>query len=90
MIKIKKGLNLPISGAPEQRIAQDYQASKVAILGADFRGLKSTLQVAEGDQVQKGQVLFTDKKTSKFSTPRPRQGKSWPSIGVRNAFLNRW
>ena len=48
MIKIKKWLNLPISGAPERRIAQDYQPSKGAILGADFHGLKPTLQVAEG------------------------------------------
>ena len=75
MIKIKKGLNLPISGAPEQRIAQDYQPSKVAILGADFHGLKPTLQVAEGDQVQKGQVLFTDKKNQQVQYTAPASGE---------------
>ena len=75
MIKIKKGLNLPISGAPEQRIAQDYQPSKVAILGADFHGLKPTLQVAEGDQVQKGQVLFTDKKNEQVQYTAPASGE---------------
>jgi len=75
MIKIKKGLNLPISGVPQQTIAQEYQPSNVAILGADFHGLKPTLQVAEGDQVQKGQVLFTDKKNEQVQYTAPASGK---------------
>ena len=75
MIKIKKGLNLPISGAPQQTIAQDYQPTQVAVLGADFHGLKPTLQVAEGDQVQKGQVLFTDKKNEQVRYTAPASGQ---------------
>jgi Na+-transporting NADH:ubiquinone oxidoreductase subunit A len=33
MIKIKKGLDLPIEGAPKQEIADASAATRVAILG---------------------------------------------------------
>ena len=57
MIKIKKGLDLPISGAPQQTRMKTHVAKQVAIVGADFPGLKPTLLVAVGDNVQQGPVL---------------------------------
>ena len=63
MIKIRKGLNLPISGAPKQNVAQGNTATKVALVGDDYVGLRPTLEVQVGDRVKLGQLLFTDKKS---------------------------
>lgn len=60
--KIKKGLNLPISGLPEQKIENARTPSHVACLAADFLGLKATMHVKPGDEVRRGQLLFEDKK----------------------------
>lgn len=62
LIKIKKGLDLPVTGEPEQAIHDDARAVRsVALLGKDYVGLKPTMQVKEGDRVRLGDVLFTDK-----------------------------
>lgn len=62
LIKTKKGLNLPITGEPEQAIYSDAGAVKsVALLGPDYVGLKPTMRVAEGDRVKLGDVLFSEK-----------------------------
>ncbi|MBA3582469.1 MAG: Na(+)-translocating NADH-quinone reductase subunit A [Gammaproteobacteria bacterium] len=70
-IKIKRGLDLPLSGMPEQRIYPAPTINSVAVLGADYLGMKPTLLVSEGEQVKLGQVLFTDKKypAIKFTAP---------------------
>ncbi len=62
-IKIKKGLDLPLNGSPKQEITKTILTKKVALLGDDFVGMKPTMLVAVGDDVKKGQLLFTDKKT---------------------------
>ena len=60
MINIKKGLDLPISGKPENVVNASNNAVKhVAILGTDFPGLKPSMLVEVGDVVDKGQTLFT-------------------------------
>jgi Na+-transporting NADH:ubiquinone oxidoreductase subunit A len=62
LIKTKKGLDLPITGAPEQVVHSDGGVAKsVALIGFDYVGLKPTLKVAEGDFVKLGDVLFADK-----------------------------
>ena len=61
MIKTKKGLDLPISGSPEQKVDQGRAARSCAVVAYDFPGLKPTMAVAEGDKVVAGQLLFTDK-----------------------------
>ena len=71
MIKIKKGLDLPIAGKPEQNIAQGNEVSQVALVGSDYVGMKPTMQVQVGDQVKKGQLLFTDKKTEGVNYTSP-------------------
>jgi len=47
MIKIKKGLDLPISGAPEQTITDGKAVSHVALIGFDYIGMKPTMAVKE-------------------------------------------
>ncbi len=75
MIKIKKGLDLPISGAPEQKVSETKQVKRVAVLGEDYVGMKPTMAVEEGDQVACGQVLFSDKKTEGVQYTAPASGK---------------
>ena len=58
-MKITQGLDIPISGKPEQKIYDHPKPATVAVLGRDFHELKPALQVKEGDFVQAGQVLFT-------------------------------
>jgi Na+-transporting NADH:ubiquinone oxidoreductase subunit A len=71
MIKIKKGLDLPISGAPEQQIHDGPAITKVAVLGEEYIGMRPTMHVQVGDKVQSGQMLFEDKKNLgvKFTAP---------------------
>ena len=74
MSKIKQGLDLPITGTPEQQISQGNAVTEVAIVGPDYVGMKPTMVVKEGDRVQKGQVLFTDKKTAGVQYTSPASG----------------
>lgn len=71
MIKLNRGLDLPISGAPEQRISDGAKARSVALVGFDYVGMKPTMEVQEGDRVRTGQLLFSDKKTPgvRFTAP---------------------
>lgn len=71
MFKISKGLDLPISGAPNQVIDNAVAAKTVAVVGPDYHGMKPTMLVKEGDKVKKGQVIFTDKKMEgvKYTSP---------------------
>ena len=60
-VSIRRGLDLPIQGAPRQEIEDAVPVSSVALVGLDYVGLRPTMAVAEGDRVTLGQTLFTDK-----------------------------
>ena len=74
MYKITKGLDLPISGAPNQVIENSAAVKSVAVIGPDYHGMKPTMFVKEGDKVKKGQVIFTDKKTEGVKYTAPAAG----------------
>ncbi|HNR29602.1 MAG TPA: Na(+)-translocating NADH-quinone reductase subunit A [Candidatus Hydrogenedentes bacterium] len=59
---IKKGLNLPITGEPAPRLDAAPPVSRVAVLAADYIGMKPTMLVQQGSPVKRGQPLFEDKK----------------------------
>jgi Na+-transporting NADH:ubiquinone oxidoreductase subunit A len=71
MIKVRRGLDLPIKGSPEQTISIGPKIGQVALVGSDYHGLKPTMSVKQGDRVKIGQILFTDKKNelAKFASP---------------------
>ena len=71
MINIKKGLDLPISGQPEQTIGTGPEVKHVALLASDYPGLRPSMSVEVGEAVKKGQVLFEDKKNPgpRFTAP---------------------
>ena len=75
LINIKKGLDLPISGEPEQVIYNNAGAIKsVAVLGPDYVGLKPAMKVAEGDKVSLGDPLFVDKEFPEIVYTAPGAG----------------
>ncbi|MBQ0794924.1 Na(+)-translocating NADH-quinone reductase subunit A [Zhongshania sp.] len=74
MIKITRGLDLPISGLPDQRIEPGSKVRSVAVVGFDYVGMKPTMAVKTGDRVKTGQVLFTDKKNEGVRYTSPASG----------------
>ena len=62
MIRIKKGLDIPISGSPEDKISDSKKPRAVGLIGSDYHGMKPAMLVKEGDRVKIGQPLFEDKK----------------------------
>jgi len=71
MIKIKKGLDLPISGAPKQAIFDSPEVSEVALLGEDYLGLKPSMNIRIGHEVKCGDLIWVDKNNAgiKFTAP---------------------
>lgn len=63
VIKIKKGLTVPISGEPEQKIYDGPTLQTVALIGDDYRGLRRLpkLLIKEGDRVKLGQPISQGK-----------------------------
>nr|WP_287855978.1 Na(+)-translocating NADH-quinone reductase subunit A [Klebsiella sp.] len=74
MIKITKGLNLPIAGMPSQQISSKTAVKRVALLGEEYIGMRPSMAVCEGDRVQKGQLLFEDKKNPGVRFTAPASG----------------
>ncbi len=76
MIRIKNGLDIPIAGAPSTDISRfEKKPKKIAVIGADFVGMKPTMKVQVGDKVKIGDVLFTDKKTEGVVYTSPVNGE---------------
>ncbi len=74
MIKIKRGLDIPIQGSPRQVIEDAPWVRAVALVGFDYVGMKPTMAVKEGDRVKLGQLLFADKKTEGVLYTAPAGG----------------
>lgn len=87
--RIKKGLDLPIAGAPALEIDADKRVGRVAVVAVDHVGLKPAFKVAEGDTVKRGQVLFEDKRTPGVRYTAPGAGTvSAIHRGARRALLS--
>ncbi|MBL6988514.1 MAG: Na(+)-translocating NADH-quinone reductase subunit A [Bacteriovoracaceae bacterium] len=76
MVHIKKGLDLPILGAPKQEIDSEVKKLKVvALLGGDYVGMKPSMLVKVGDKVKIGTPVFACKKTHGVVYTSPAAGK---------------
>lgn len=75
MITIKKGLDIPLSGAPQQSIHDGAAITTVAVLGEEYVGMRPTMHVQVGDRVAKGQILFEDKKNPGVNFTAPAAGE---------------
>ncbi|MBL9101241.1 MAG: Na(+)-translocating NADH-quinone reductase subunit A [Myxococcales bacterium] len=69
--RITKGLDLPITGEPQQAISPGKAVTRVALLGADYIGMKPRMEAKVGDVVKRGQLLFEDRKAPgvRFTAP---------------------
>ena len=45
LVRVRKGLNIPIAGAPDQRIFDSEPVGWVALVARDFRGIRPQLLV---------------------------------------------
>lgn len=61
VVRSRRGLDLPLAGTPAGPIEDARATATVALLGADYPGLKPALKVDIGDRVALGQTLFEDK-----------------------------
>ena len=78
MINIKKGLDVPMAGAPDARGVPNVatqQTAHVALLGGDYQGLRPAMAVQEGDHVKCGSLLFTDKQNAAARYTAPVAGR---------------
>ncbi|MEM9700968.1 MAG: Na(+)-translocating NADH-quinone reductase subunit A [Planctomycetota bacterium] len=89
LIRVPRGVDLPISGAPDQSRIDAKPATRVALLGDDYVGMKPTMLVAEGDRVKRGQPVFEDKKTEGVLFTAPAAGTvSAVNRGAKRKFLS--
>ena len=89
MIKISKGLDLPISGTPDPVISDTPKVTTVSLLGNDFTGMKPTMLVKSGDIVKRGTKIFEDKKNPGVFFTSPAGGiVKEISRGDRRKFLS--
>lgn len=72
--RIRRGLNLPLAGEPQQEVHAGRAVTRVALLGEDHVGLKPTLHVQPGDRVSRGQLLFEDKRAPGVRHTSPAAG----------------
>ncbi|MDG2461070.1 MAG: Na(+)-translocating NADH-quinone reductase subunit A [Luminiphilus sp.] len=87
MIKIKRGLDIPLAGAPVGEIDTSVPVRAVALIGPDYHGMKPTMAVQVGDDVKRGDVLFTDKKCEGVRYTAPAGGRvAAINRGARRAF----
>lgn len=75
MIKLTKGLDLPISGNPETNLLPENNVSRIGIRGFDFYNLKPTMHINVGDKVRCGQKLLENKKNSGQFITAPISGE---------------
>lgn len=89
LIKIKRGLDLPISGEPKQIIEPAGKVSRVALIAEDYVGLRPRMHVKPGDSVRLGETLFEDKKNPGVSFKSPGGGEVISvNRGERRALLS--
>ena len=60
--RIRRGLDLPLAGAPVQTVTDAPAVPRIALVAADYHGLKPTLRAQVGERVLRGTPLFEDKR----------------------------
>lgn len=73
-IYLKKGLDIPISGAAAQSTKKVITPDVVAVKPTDFRGLLPKLLVREGDKVLAGTPVLADKMSQNILLASPVSG----------------
>jgi Na+-transporting NADH:ubiquinone oxidoreductase subunit A len=86
---IRKGLDLPITGAPKQEVLEGPQVGRVALMAADYPYMKPKMLVKPGDKFKRGQPLFEDRKANAVSFTAPAAGTvTAVNRGARRALIS--
>jgi Na+-transporting NADH:ubiquinone oxidoreductase subunit A len=91
---IKKGLDLPLTGGPHLPLGGDAisagpSVTQVAVIAADFIGMKPRMLVQPGDAVQRGTPLFEDRKRPGVVHTAPGAGTiSAVNRGAKRALIS--
>ena len=72
--KIKKGIDLPLAGRPEQVLSDAAEPAYVALETLEFAGIKPKVLVKEGDTVETGQPIFLNKVDRDITWCAPASG----------------
>ncbi|MEM6487084.1 MAG: Na(+)-translocating NADH-quinone reductase subunit A [Pseudomonadota bacterium] len=72
---LRKGLDVPILGAPREGLEDGPPVANYAILGDDYLGFKPRLSVEEGDLVGRGAPILTDKDMADVCVVSPVGGR---------------
>ena len=75
IIKIKKGLDIPLLGSPSEKVTVDTFSTSYAIYPDDFPGPVWKPVVKPGDKVKAGDILLLDKISSKICLVAPVSGE---------------
>ncbi len=75
VLKIKKGLDINLTGTPDKIYASAPQPKVVALKPSDITGLTPKLAVKEGEEVLAGQPVFYDKDRPSVKFPSPVSGE---------------
>lgn len=73
-IRIRRGRWTHRSSIPRQTIVDGPRPNSAAFLGADFPGLRPAFELAEGDKVAVGQVIFRDRAHPQVTFVSPMSG----------------
>ncbi|MBR3883509.1 MAG: Na(+)-translocating NADH-quinone reductase subunit A [Bacteroidaceae bacterium] len=75
VVKISKGLDINLKGAPEKEMTVVEAAKQYALMPADFTRVAPKVVVALGDSVKAGDALFVDKNAPELRFVSPVSGK---------------
>ena len=88
-INVKKGLNVNIGERPETSAVEPKPASRVALLGRDFLGVKPEVLVEPGIRVRAGQPVMRDRRRRDVLIAAPVDGTVTEiSRGKRRSLLS--
>ena len=74
-VRVRRGLNIPIAGEPEQRIEDSNPIGWVALVARDYKGLQPRLLAEVGGRVCLGQPLLVDKQNPDVMFTAPGCGE---------------
>ncbi len=74
-VRVRKGLDIPIAGEPEQHIRDANPVGWVASVARDYRGLQPRLLAEVGGRVSLGQPLYYDKSNPEVMYTSPGCGE---------------
>ncbi len=74
-VTIRRGLDIPISGAPAPRIEPGKAVRWVGLVAADYGRQRTQLEVEIGDRVRLGQPLFSAKRHPEVKYTSPGAGE---------------